>query len=308
MLYTPPYVLEKSKRLILNFLWNNKPPRVKYETIIANIKDGGLKLPDITSFHNAQKAFWIKRLQTSRVKWKNLFLILSNLNSLLLDHKLQVSDVSPCKIGSFHHQVLNCWYDIKSTQPLTMIELYNEYVFMNKFILVNNAPLTPRMLGMSDEFLNLKIIDFLDEKKKLIPAKNLKRKFKCRATILDIQCLISAIPVTWKCKFQIHTESFQRLSEFNIQITKKPKELFKLKSSEIYWELVNNKIKAPTALYTWIDLFPFLEKLEWSEIFSLAHKISKEPYLQSFQFKILHRTVNCGILLILLFAITVIYV
>ena len=294
MLYTPPYVLEKLKRLILNFLWNNKPPRVKYETMIANIKDGGLKLPDITSFHNAQKAFWIKRLQTSRGKWKNLFLILSNLNSLLLDHKLQVSDVSPCKIGSFHHQVLNCWYDIKSTQPLTMIELYNEYVFMNKFILVNNAPLTPRMLGMSDDFLNLKIIDFLDEKKKLIPAKNLKRKFKCRATILDIQCLISAIPVTWKRKFQIHTESFQRLSEFNIQINKKPKELFKLKSSEIYWELVNNKIKAPTALYTWIDLFPFLEKLEWSEIFSLAHKISKEPYLQSFQFKILHRTVNCG--------------
>ena len=126
MLYTPPYVLDKLKKFILNFLWNNKPPRVKYETMIANIKDGGLKLPDITSFHNAQKAVWIKRLQTGRGKWKNLFLILSNLNSLLLDHKLQVSDISSYKIGSFHHQVLNCWYDIKSTQPLTMIELYNE--------------------------------------------------------------------------------------------------------------------------------------------------------------------------------------
>ena len=64
---------------------------------------------------------------------------------------------------------------------------------MNKFILVNNAPLTPRMLCMSDEFLNLKIIDFLDAKK-LIPAKNLKQKFNCKA--IDIQCLISAIPVT----------------------------------------------------------------------------------------------------------------
>ena len=84
------------------------------------------------------------------------------------------------------------------------------------------------------------------------------------------------------------------MSEFNIQINKKTKELFKLKSSEIYWELVNKKVKAPTALYTWIDLFPFLEKLEWSEIFRLAHEISKEPYLQSFQFKILHRIVNCG--------------
>ena len=128
MLYTPPYVLDKLKKLILNLLWNNKSPRVKYETIIANIKDGGLKLPDITSFHNAQKALWIKRLQTNGGNWKKLFFILSNLNPLLLDHKLQVSDISTCKIGSFHHQVLNCWYDIKSTQPLTMIELYNEYI------------------------------------------------------------------------------------------------------------------------------------------------------------------------------------
>ena len=94
----------------------------------------------------------------------------------------------------------------------------------------------------------------------MVPAKNLKRKFKVRATILDIQRLISAIPVTWKRKIQIHKENFERLSEFNIQVNKKSKELFKLKSSEIYWDLVNNKVKAPTALYTWIDLFPFLEK------------------------------------------------
>ena len=107
MVYTPPYVLSKLKKLILTFLRNNKPTRVKYETIIANIKDGGLKLPDITSFHNAQKAFWIKRLQTNGGNWKKLFFILSNLNPLLLDHKLQVSDISTCKIGSFHHQVLN---------------------------------------------------------------------------------------------------------------------------------------------------------------------------------------------------------
>ena len=46
-----------------------------------------------------------------------------------------------------------------------MIELYNEYAFMNKFILVNNAPLTLRMLGINDECLNLKMINFLDEKK-----------------------------------------------------------------------------------------------------------------------------------------------
>ena len=114
------------KKLILNFLWNNKPPRVKHDVMIAKIKDSGLKLPDITSFHNAQKVCWIKRLQTSEGKWRKLFLILSSLNSLLLDHKLQVSDISKRKIESFHHHTLNIKTGeiLKSTQPLTMIELH----------------------------------------------------------------------------------------------------------------------------------------------------------------------------------------
>ena len=47
---------------------------------------------------------------------------------------------------------------------------------MNKFILVNNAPLTPRMHGMSDEFLKLKIIDFYDEKRKVDPWQKSKKK------------------------------------------------------------------------------------------------------------------------------------
>ena len=71
MLYTLPYVLDKLKKFILNFLWNNKPPRVKYETIITKIKDGELKLHDFTSFYNAQKVCWLKRLQPSEGKWKN---------------------------------------------------------------------------------------------------------------------------------------------------------------------------------------------------------------------------------------------
>ena len=40
------------------------------------------------------------------------------------------------------------------------IELCNEY--KNKLILVKKAPLNPSMLGMRDEFLNLKIIAFPD--------------------------------------------------------------------------------------------------------------------------------------------------
>ena len=50
--------------------------------------------------------------------------------------------------------------------------------------------------------------------------------------------------------------------------------------------------KPPTALIKWINIFPFHEKQDWSSIYRLTFEITKEPYLQSFQFKILNRILN----------------
>ncbi len=49
----------------------------------------------------------------------------------------------------------------------------------------------------------------------------------------------------------------------------------------------------PTSIETWIDIFPFLGKVEWSTYFTIPQKITREPYLQSFQYKILNRIINC---------------
>ena len=111
--------------------------------MIVKIEDGGLSFQILSVFKMHRK--FEKKFN------------LCNINTLLLGHTLQVSGVTVCKIVSFHG-----WYNIKTTQLLTMIELCNEYSFKSKVILVKNAPLNPGMLGMGDKFLNLKIIVFLD--------------------------------------------------------------------------------------------------------------------------------------------------
>ena len=45
---------------------------------------------------------------------------------------------------------------------------------------------------------------------------------------------------------------------------------------------IESKIKPPTAQET------------WSEIYLLPYKITKEPYFQSLQYKILNRILNCN--------------
>ena len=71
------------------------------------------------------------------------------------------------------------------------------------------------------------------------------------------------------------------------------KPLDSITSKNMNQKSVCKKITMPTAQETWTDLFPFLEDLEWSKIYTLPYKITKEPFLQSLQYKILNRILNC---------------
>ena len=82
MTYTPLKILEQLDKLIFSFLWNNKPPRVKRETIIATVDDGGLRMPDIFAFHSAQKIITLKNLIVEDGKCLNLFQSLCGIKNI----------------------------------------------------------------------------------------------------------------------------------------------------------------------------------------------------------------------------------
>ena len=66
-----------------------------------------------------------------------------------------------------------------------------------------------------------------------------------------------------------------------------------IKSKNINQKSVCDQIKKATAQETWINIYPFLENLEWDTIYLLPYKITSEPFLQSLQYKILNRILNC---------------
>ena len=43
-----------------------------------------------------------------------------------------------------------------------------------------------------------------------------------------------------------------------------------------------------------INIYSFLENLEWDAIYLLPYKITSEPFLQNLQYKILNRILNCN--------------
>ena len=67
--------LNELTSLFYNFIWNNKPDRVKRNTLIGDITQGGLNMIHIHSFNIYLKLSWIKRLLTNpEGKWQKLFL------------------------------------------------------------------------------------------------------------------------------------------------------------------------------------------------------------------------------------------
>ena len=62
----------------------------------------------------------------------------------------------------------------------------------------------------------------------------------------------------------------------------------KLKNKNVYESLTSSHI-IPTAENKWVEYYPFLETLDWSVVYSLPSKITKNLKLHSLQYSIIHR-------------------
>ena len=62
MIQIPDNILKKIDSLLFDYLWEDKPAKVKRTTIISKVEQGGLGMIDVYEVHNAAKTGWIKRL------------------------------------------------------------------------------------------------------------------------------------------------------------------------------------------------------------------------------------------------------
>ena len=105
--------------------------------------------------------------------------------------------------------------------------------------------------------------------------------------------LVNAIPKEWKAKIK---QNILRGSDPKVKhsdITHLKINLEKLKNKNIYESLSYNKT-TPTAENKWVEYYPFLDKLNWSDVYMIPYKASKDTKLHSLQYSILHRFAGCN--------------
>ena len=142
VLPVPDHYIQEINKLILNFIWAGKPPKIKRNTIIGEKKNGGLKMCDFKTVEKALKITWVNRIQDeSQASWKiipNLllrkhgglaFLKKCNFvtNTLDLDEKLSL----------FYKKNLDYWCEFKiSTGIDSKTDSKNEILWNNRKIFV----------------------------------------------------------------------------------------------------------------------------------------------------------------------------
>ena len=287
-------LLQHIDTILLQFLWSGKPAKVKRSTIIAPIEQGGLKMVDAFEVHNASKIGWIKRLfDTNNGKWKTTFRYMLNMEEQFLcrNYSNEVNQVSKTL---FHQQVIYSWNALTSESPTNINHILDQKLIYNKYIKIGGKVFTT----VSYKAMDPKIDNIIDCNGKFVQLTKAKKVISEDLNELSYNSLKAAIPRSWKetIKRDIN-ESDRSISPGHtphICLLNKLLPITKLKNKEIYNKLIEKKITDPTSINTWIHLFPFLEKLEWKHIYRTNTKITKEPYFQSFNYKILNRITNCN--------------
>ena len=59
--YTPDWIVKVVNKIFFNFVWGTTA-KVKKDTLLGNIEQGGLKMIEVGSYFHALKASWVKRL------------------------------------------------------------------------------------------------------------------------------------------------------------------------------------------------------------------------------------------------------
>ena len=72
LLDPPDDFVNNLQKMCFKFIWNNKQDKISRKTAV---KSGGLGVPDIMKYISALKIMWIRKLEQTKHKWKNIALV-----------------------------------------------------------------------------------------------------------------------------------------------------------------------------------------------------------------------------------------
>ena len=131
---------------MFEFLWEGKPDKIKRNTIIQNIENGGLKMVDIELCITSLKASWVKRLtdENNKGDWKFIYMSLMEKygGELIFESNFDSKEAKyMINKTSFLCNIVESWAKINFNNDIENICIKNQNLWNNSFIKNKGKPL-----------------------------------------------------------------------------------------------------------------------------------------------------------------------
>ena len=291
---TPSHIVSSIDKMVTAFVWNNKPAKIKRESMIGSKESGGLDLPDYESIKNSLLVSWVKRMIDGKSEaWMAIpSYYLENVGGTFIfecNYDVDLLDLNG--LPEFYVDTLRAWSEIKGEYiPENHLQIRDEILWNNKNIAIAGKSIYYKdwhAVGIK------KIKDLLNDENKFTSYQNLSQKVGKRFPFTKLLGLINAIPDSWKQKLKTQSRFNNDNDQHNNKASLTTKGITCKKSCSIF---VKRKFKEPLANNR-LRRLGVNELHKINEIHSLSFKMTKETKLSIFQFKIIHNILPHRVLL-----------
>ena len=277
VLVIPEQLIKEINSIIFDFIWDEKPPKIKKSTIIGEKKHGGLKMTDFNILNKALKVAWIPRIKSENVaSWKiipNVTLESYGGLQFLINCNYDIDTLQVGILPSFYVEVLKQWQMTKDTTrgetPLTR----EEVIWNNRKILINGNPVFYK--SWFDQNV-IRIQDLLQEDGNFLSFKSFCNQFKFKTPFTLYFGLINSILTSWRL-----------VSENPPSLCPENEEKEKIISTKyVYNLLLKNSFVPPTAEAKILRHGFTPETVQ--KVYELPFQIKHDIKITMFQYKIIH--------------------
>jgi exonuclease III len=295
LLELPKWVVDEVNALFFDFLWSGKPPKVRGDTVIKGIKEGGLKMVDLDSMARAVKTKWAVRLYRGCIqKWSTVpRLYFSELTMSDFIASSYHPNFIPHGIPPFYRQCLFSLSEVKPTElDANDIEgVRHQKLWCNRYILSKGKPFFNRK--WYEKGLH-KVTQLFDLSGNLLNVEVLFRKYNIDNNNLNVLLyygLRDAIPRAWKkaikdeiTRADVHDNS----TDLVIHCKGITRNALFVSNREFYWTYIDLKSKGrPASDFIWSYKYN-IELTKVKKYYYIPYSCIIETKIQTLQFKIVH--------------------
>lgn len=264
----PFWTAQRIKRCILDFLWEKKPARIAYNTLIGPVEEGGLGLVDIEQKKKSMRVKTVKKYldEENKSEWKiTMELYLNICGNLKIGNNIlwmKLKNGMMQRIPDFYKEVLSAWSSLLSeiefkphgremilNQPLFLnknIVSQGKEIYFKKWIEVGFLKVRDVLYEYKEGFLPIQVlIDAMEEAKEEYNENTLKKQYE------EVK---KAIPKEWVEEIQNEEKSENRMDVFLKRGDKLM--VFNLCTVKMFYHFfVNSVFKKPIANQFWLRHF-----------------------------------------------------